>query len=165
MHIKVDFELQEINTQIQKDDTTNFSIDFDFIAIPELIGDVERVMSELVQAHIEDLALYNRHDYVGTMVIVIAEFLGLTIEKDDTLTEDYYEQQKKKEVNLESLENDLKYAISIMQSGNTENTVQALNRVRFESESWIYHMLNKHFDQPIPEPYKPDTPVSSEPVP
>lgn len=167
MQTSLSFELYEMQETVKKNKEV-FYIDFDFVDPSLLMNDVEKFMYSTVHEYLKNMALLdakeNNPNRVGRQVSIHTDVLGIPMQYADKLTAEYGKETQKKAYDMGSLKNDITYSISIMQSGNTETTVQALNRVRYESMKWTYHILNKHFDEPIPEGYEPDNPVDSEPL-
>ena len=99
-----------------------------------------------------------------------AEVLGVTLSNADAYTEDYDERKKKKEVNIDSLKNDIMYVNSILASaGGIPNDevnlgLVASHGIIHEGRKWLYFIMNKHFDEPIPEGFEPEKPVEAKPV-
>lgn len=151
-----------------------FHIEFEYTAFPELIADLERTMYEICKAYLESRDMYALRDEgdnpLGTEVVVTTVVCGIAMEARDTLTEDYYKKKKKQDLNVDSLKNDIQYTNTILASaGDVRDDeinigITAPHSFIREARKWIYHIMNKHFDEPIPEGFEPDAPVEAKPV-
>lgn len=168
MKTNVQFELEYQESDKAKPKPHYFSAVFEFISVAELFSDVERVLYETVKEKLEEKCV------VGSTVVIAADVFGVTLSNGDAYTEDYDKRKKKKEVDIDSLKNDIQYANSVLASAGDIDVVQtavqpdeslgeAFNIIH-EGRKWIYHIMNKHFDEPIPEGFEPDKPVESKPA-
>ena len=153
MKTTVDFELSQ-HFDGREPYTRFFKVDFEFIAMQELIGDIERFMSEAVNEYLKDLDMEND---LGTIVEIKGYVVGMRVAYSDILTEDFAK-PKPKPLNPESLQNDIRYTDSILASflGTIppESNWDGIRSEIEQARKWIYHVLNKHFDVEIPEALK-----------
>src|SRR5580765_4011086 len=131
MKTTVDFELSQ-HFDGREPYTRFFKVDFEFIAMQELIGDIERFMSEAVNEYLKYLDMEND---LGTIVEIKGYVVGMRVAYSDILTEDFAK-PKPKPLNPESVQNDIRYIDNMLVS---EAPV-------LDVRKWIYHILNKHFD-------------------
>lgn len=162
------FELVTKTKQDMNIGRKEFDVEVEFIAGKQLLADVNNTASEIIEeklyqldidfAQIHDSEKKTRTDFHLPITLELSITVFGTTNKrtaifdENTIAE--LEKSKPKPLNIESLQNDIRYI---------DNMIEAQSDV-IEVRRWIYYVLNKHFDIPIPDAMKPPEQVESKPV-
>lgn len=154
-----------------KDDVSigrqNFDVEVEFIAGKQLLADVNNIASEIIEEKLYQLDIEFAEIHSSGKKTRVNFHLPITLELSTTVfgtvterkaifdenTIAELEKVKPKPLNAEQLQNDIRYIDNLLAS---ESPI-------IEVRQFIYYVLNRHFDVPIPESMKLDQ-AESKPV-
>lgn len=172
IHVKtiVTFKIVDVPTnaeeQIKSDNTLNTeyvngfegesSAEFEAIDIGGIITDVQDSLQEIAKEFMRFQIQNERYQehILPVDIFVSAEVFGMSFHHQITVDEERFNYEKTGEepepvMNKLSLQHDIQYLIPLIQTAENDTNLEPLR--------WVHHILNKHFQIPMPPEYVPQT--------
>ncbi len=146
-----------LNTEYIHGVEKEFAMVFDGVDVDDILRDVLDA-GEAIQKHFIEMQIhterYTEH-VLPIDVFIVAEVLGMELEQQTTIDEQKFNELKsdeepEPELNQESLQNDIQQVIPMIQTMQSDDDKPGVLQ-------WVHHILNKHFQTPMPPEHVPLT--------